>query len=163
LVGGYWSRFIVFVPSAITLVSFFRDGGRSSTVVGHSPLGALSVVALLLAALVQVTAGLMSDDEVLATGPLVGKVPPDWVTVATFFHTEVGKLILIGLVILHVGAIGFYRFKKSENLVLPMLVGDKDLPDAHISSRDDAMTRLGALATLGVCALLVAGLLRWAQ
>jgi cytochrome b len=162
-VGGYWSRFIVFVPSANTLVSFFRDGGRGSTVVGHSPLGALSVVALLLAALVQVTAGLMSDDEVLATGPLVGKVPPDWVTVATFFHTEVGKLILIGLVILHVGAIGFYRFKKSENLVLPMLVGDKDLPDAHISSRDNAMTRLGALATLGVCALLVAGLLRWAQ
>jgi cytochrome b len=163
VIGGYWSRFTSFVPSPGNLIAYLKSGDKNSTAIGHNPLGALSVLGLLSAALLQVSAGLMSDDEILATGPLVSKVPPDWVSVATFFHTEVGKLLLIGLVALHVAAIAWYRFKKNENLVRPMVLGDKELPGVHVSSRDDAGSRLGALIIFLACALLVAGLLRWTQ
>jgi cytochrome b len=163
VVGGYWSRFTSFVPSPSTLIAYLKSGGKDTTSIGHNPLGSLSVLGLLGAALVQVSAGLMSDDEILATGPLVSKVPPDWVAVATFFHTEVGKLLLIGLVALHVAAIAWYRFKKNENLVRPMLVGDKEVSGTHASSRDDGASRLGALVIFIACGLLVAGILRWAQ
>jgi cytochrome b len=131
--------------------------------VGHNPLGALSVLGLLLAALLQVCAGLMSDDEVFASGPLVGKVPPDWVPWASFFHTEVGKWVLIGLVTLHVAAIVWYRFKKGEHLVRPMLLGDKELAGKHVGSRDDLRSRVGALIVLALCGTAVAALVRWAQ
>lgn len=162
-VGGYWSRFGVFVPSPSRLLAYLKSGGKSEASVGHNPLGALSVLGLLTMALIQVGAGLMSDDEIFSTGPLVSKVPPEWVSVATFFHTEVGKLVVIALVALHIAAIAWYRFKKHENLVRPMLIGDKELTTDAVHSRDDAATRLGALVAMAICAMAVAGLLRWAQ
>ena len=162
-VGGYWSRFVVFVPTPNRLISYLKSGDTAIVSVGHNPLGALSVLGLMLAALLQAGAGLMSDDEVFASGPLVGKVPSDWVPLASFFHTEVGKWILICLVTLHVVAIVWYRIKKSEDLVGPMLQGDKDVVGKHIGSRDDWRSRAGALVVLALCGTAVAALVRWAQ
>ena len=162
--GGYWSRFSSFVPSPARLLAYVRGNSEADAQsVGHNPLGALSVLGLLAALLVQVSAGLMSDDEILAAGPFAAKAPPDWVTWATFFHTEVGKLVLIGLVALHVLAIAWYRFKKNENLVKPMLTGDKELSHSPSPSRDDGGSRLFALVVLLACGLAVALLLRMAQ
>lgn len=163
VVGGYWSRFGVFVPSPSTLIGHLKTGGKGVVNVGHNPLGAMSVLGLLVVALLQVTAGLMSDDEIFSAGPLVTKVPPAWVPVATFFHTEVGQLVLIGLVALHLAAIAWYRVKKKEDLIGPMLRGDKELPGVHTNSRDDMGSRLGAMAIFVMCGVAVAGLLRWAQ
>jgi hypothetical protein len=61
-----------------------------------------------------------------------------------------------------VGAILWSRFRKGQNLVQPMLLGDKELDGAFPSSRDTAGTRLTALVILVLCALAVAALLRWA-
>lgn len=162
-VGGYWSRFVVFVPSPSRLFAYLRSGDKTIVSVGHNPLGALSVLGLMLTALLQVGAGLMSDDEVFASGPLVGKVPSGWVPWASFFHTEVGKWILICLVMLHVAAIFWYRIKKTEDLVGPMLLGDKEIAGEHIVSRDDWRSRVGALMVLALCGTAVAALVRWAQ
>lgn len=162
-VGGYWSRFIVFVPSPRHLIEYLKSGDKAIVSIGHNPLGALSVLGLILAALLQVGAGLMSDDEVFASGPLVGKVPSDWVPWASFFHTEVGRWVLIGLVILHVAAIVWYRFKKAEDLIGPMLLGDKELVGKHIESRDDLRSRVGALIVLALCGTAVAAMVLWAQ
>ena len=114
-------------------------------------------------ALAQVSAGLMSDDEIMAAGPLVAKVPAEWVSLASFLHTEVIKVVLIVLVLLHIGAILWYRFKKDDNLVKPMITGDKVLALEVPPSRDDARSRLLALVVLAVCAGAVGLLLRWAQ
>ncbi|MDE2419243.1 MAG: cytochrome b/b6 domain-containing protein [Burkholderiales bacterium] len=161
-IGGYWSRFRNFVVSPGTLVAYLRGARKPEHAVGHNPLGSLSVLALLLIPLAQVTAGLMSDDEIATAGPLVSKVPGAWVSLATFMHTEVIKIVLIVLVLLHVGAVLWYRFRKNQNLVRPMLLGDKELDGEFQSSRDTAGTRLIALVILALCALAVAALLRWA-
>lgn len=161
--GGYWSRFRAFVPTPGRLFDYLRTGNKGTQSVGHNPLGALSVLAILLVALVQVFAGLMSDDEVFAVGPLVGKVPAEWVPWTTFYHGEIGKLLVIGLVVLHVAAIAWYRFKKNQKLVTPMITGDKEMVGHHNPSRDDAVTRFFALGVLVLCGLAVAAMLRWAQ
>lgn len=161
--GGYWSRFVVFVPSPRRLIAHLKSDDKTTVSVGHNPLGALSVLGLMLAALFQVGAGLISDDEVFASGPLVGKVPSDWVPLASFFHTEIVKWVLIGLVLLHIAAIVWYRIKKTEDLIGPMLLGDKELAGKHIGSRDDLRSRVGALIVLALCATSVAALVRWAQ
>jgi cytochrome b len=162
IVGGYWSRFSTFLVSPLSILRYLRGQHTLTDNVGHNPLGALSVMALLFFTLAQATAGLMSDDEIAATGPLVSKIPGAWVAVATFLHTEVTKFILIALVVLHVSAVLWYRFKKNTDLVGPMLSGDKTLDADVPSSSDTAKTRLLALAVLVVCALAVAALLRWA-
>lgn len=160
--GGYWSRFSSFVTGPGGVLRYVRDPASNNRL-GHNPLGSLSVMALLFFMLLQVAAGLMSDDEVFSSGPLVAKVPAAWVQKATFFHTEVGKVVLIVLALLHVAAILWYRFKKNENLVSAMVSGDKEVAQAATASRDDGPTRALAAALLLLCGLAVAALLWWAQ
>lgn len=162
IVGGHWSRFSSFVPSPATLLAYLKGERSPLQSVGHNPLGALSVLALLAMALVQISAGLMSDDEIATAGPLVSKVSGQMVSLATWMHTGLSKVLLIVLVILHVGAIAWYKVKKGEDLVRPMVTGDKSLALDVEASRDTAGTRIFALAVLAVCASLVGLLLRWA-
>ena len=159
--GGYWSRFSSFVRRPSHVVAYIR-GRKSSSSVGHNPLGALSVLALLGLLLVQAGAGLISDDEVLVSGPLVAKVPNAWVTAATTFHTTVGKFGVLALVALHIGAIVWYRLRKNEDLVTPMWTGDKDVLEPVAASLDSAARRWTALAIAGMCGLGVWALLAWA-
>lgn len=162
-VGGYWSRFGSFLAAPTKLLAYLRGTSGGTVSVGHTPLGGYSVLALLLAGLAQVTTGLMSDDEILAAGPLVAKVPPEWVSMASFLHTEVFKLVLVLLVVVHLVAIAWYRWKRQENLTRAMLWGDKHLVVSAPSSEDSAGARLRAVVVLLACAACVGGLLAWAQ
>ena len=69
--------------------------------------------------------------------------------------------MILGLVVLHIAAIAFYRIKKGDNLVRPMLLGDKLTTATMPNARDDLVSRLLALLVLGLCALAVFALLTW--
>ena len=161
-VGGHWSRFgsFLFAPSA--LIAYVRGKSRPEHRVGHTPLGALSVFALLLVLMAQVATGLMSDDEIAFFGPLVRFVSGDTVAAATSYHKNIGKFIVIALVVLHVAAILFYKWVKKDGLVRPMVRGDKQLAAGLVvpQTRDSLASRLLALGVLTVCAGAVAWLVR---
>jgi cytochrome b len=158
VVGGHWSRFGNFLYGPASIVAYLRGQSRPEHHVGHNPLGMFSVLAMLLILLAQVGSGLFADDEIAFTGPLAGLVSGDWVGQATSYHKKVGKLILIALVALHLGAIAFYKLVKKQNLVRPMIVGDKAVQTAVPESRDNARTRLLALVLLLLCAAAVYGI-----
>ena len=73
---------------------------------------------------------------------------------ATWYHSDVGQYLLIGLVVLHVLAIGFYALVRRRNLVRPMLHGDKLLDRPVAASRDDMATRGGAALVATLSAVL---------
>ncbi len=156
VVGGHWSRFASFVYSPATVFRYVKGYRQPEHAIGHNPMGAASVFALLGFLLIQVANGLISDDEIAATGPFVKFASNAAVSIATFYHKDIGKLILIGLVVLHVGTILFYLFKRGENLVRPMILGDKMSKLVAQSSRDDARSRTLAAAVFLGCAVLVA-------
>jgi cytochrome b len=119
LFGSSTARFAAFVrgPAAV------RDdlSGRW-TGIGHSPLGALSVIALLAAVAVQVGLGLVSQDkDGIYMGPLARLVSSDASDQARDIH-ELWFNVVLGLIVLHVAAIAFYRLRGRE-LTLPMLTG----------------------------------------
>jgi cytochrome b len=158
-VGGRWSRFASFLYSPTRLWRYLRGGGEDD--VGHSPLGALSVFALLAVLLLQVGSGLVSDDEIAFAGPLTRFVPGSVVGQATWYHKDVGQYLLYALVGLHLLAILFYVLVRKRTLVRPMLGGDKQLPRPASPSRDDMASRAGAavvLALSGALAWWVSGL-----
>lgn len=160
--GGYWSRFSTFSYRPTTVLAYLRGRSDPRHSVGHNPLGALSVFALLVFLVMQVGSGLFSDDEIAAMGPLSKFASGALVSKLTFYHKEVGKLVLLLLVALHIGAILFYLFKRRENLIRPMLTGDKWDPADLPSSRDDRRTRTMALVLAVLCSALVWALLRFA-
>lgn len=159
LVGGHWSRFSSFLFAPSTVWRYLRGHSLPEHNVGHSPLGALSVWALLFILLAQVGSGLFSDDEIAFFGPLVSLVSSDVVGQATSYHKNIGKFLVLGLVVLHLAAILFYKLVKKVSLVQPMVLGDKQLPHtwtaAIPSAQDTWRTRLLALVVLGICAAVV--------
>lgn len=161
-VGGHWSRFANFIYAPSSVLAYLRGRARPEHRVGHTPLGALSVFALLVILLAQVTTGLMSDDEIAFFGPLVRFVSGDTVAMATSYHKNVGKFIVIALVVLHVAAIVFYKWVKKDNLVRPMVVGDKQMAAGLPvpSARDSAASRVLALMVLALCGGAVAWLVQ---
>ena len=150
LVGGRWSRFGAFIYAPQSILDYIRGSGKPEHSVGHSPLGALSVFALLMFLAAQVSTGLMSDDEVAFSGPLTHLVSNATVELATFYHAAVGKWVILGLVLLHIGAVIFYQ-RRQHKLINAMLHGDKTLALAAPSSRDDVLSRTAALLIFTLC------------
>jgi cytochrome b len=154
VVGGRWSRFANFIYSPRSIVNYVRGKGKAEHSVGHTPTGAGSVFALLVVLLLQVGSGLVSDDEISNAGPLTRFVSTATVNLATNYHKNIGKWIILALVVLHIAAIVFY-LRRKQNLIKPMLHGDKQLAAGMPASRDDAASRVSALAIFGICAAFV--------
>jgi cytochrome b len=157
VVGGHWSRFVNFIPNPSAVKDYIHAlrAKQPTHHVGHNPLGALSVVLMLLLLFLQVFTGFMSDDEIATSGPWVAMVPNNWVSLATQYHADFGKILLIILVVLHVATVLFYKFVKQNDLITPMLNGNKPLPSDTPPSRDTATSRLFALGVLMACAYVV--------
>ena len=109
---------------------------------------------MLVVLLAQVGSGLISDDEIASAGPLTRFVSNAVVSQATFYHKNIGKWLLLALVVLHIAAIVYYLVKKHK-LVQAMLHGDKELISPVPASRDDAASRAGAALVFALCVGLV--------
>ncbi len=162
LIGGRWSRFASFIYSPLTILRYLRGRARPGELldVGHNPLGSLSVFALLAFLAVQVSTGLVADDEIATVGPLNRFVSSATALLATGWHKTWGQWIVLTLVATHIGAIAFYVVVKKHTLVRPMIGGDKLLAPSTPASIDNLRTRLLALVVALVSAGLVAILMR---
>lgn len=160
LVGGHWSRFVRFIYGPSACLAYLRGRAPAAHQAGHSPLGALSVWAMLLVLSAQVGSGLMTDDEIAFFGPLVPLVGGEWVALATRWHKNIGQWLVLGLVTLHLAALLTYRLKGHPPLVRPMITGDKWLEVPVPASRDDARSRALAAFLLLASALVVVWVFR---
>jgi cytochrome b len=153
VLGGRWSRFGSFVYAPRTVVRYLRREHRPDDhfEVGHNPLGAFSVFAMLGVLLIQVATGLVADDEIATVGPLNRFLATETGLAATGWHKGWGQWLVIGLVVLHVGAIVVYRLR-GIGLVSAMWRGDKLLPAAVPPSADSVRERLLALVLIALCA-----------
>ncbi|MFM8899529.1 MAG: cytochrome b/b6 domain-containing protein [Burkholderiales bacterium] len=160
VVGGRWSRFVSFIYSPQTVLRYLKGERPAQSLwdVGHNPLGAFSVFGLLAILLAQVATGLVADDEIANTGPLIRFVSGSVSSLATSWHRNWGQWIILALVALHVLAIAVYYFKKKQNLVSPMLHGDKVLSAEVPASNDSWRKRLLAVLLFALCAYGVAWL-----
>jgi cytochrome b len=157
VVGGHWSRFVNFIPRPAELKAYLLAirHKQSTLHAGHNPLGALSIVFMLLLLFAQVFTGFMSDDEIATAGPWVALVPNSWVALATQYHGVFGKIFLIVLIVVHVATVLYYKRVKNSDLITPMLNGNKELPSDTPQSRDTVTSRLFALGLLIACAYVV--------
>ncbi len=162
VVGGHWSRFATFVRGPGTVLRYLRGQARPDEHldVGHNPLGAGSVIALLTILAVQVSTGLIADDEIASVGPLNRFVDTATGLAATAWHKTGGQWIIVGLVVLHIAAIVFYKVRHDKDLVGPMLRGDKQLAEDAPASADDTRARVKAVAIAAVVAAAVAGVVK---
>lgn len=157
LVGGYWSRWLQLPLSPRKVWAYLHGRSEQHDLIGHNPLGSWSVLTMVLILGLQVSTGLVSDDEIANAGPLTSLVSETWVSLATFWHKAWGKWIIIALVIVHVMAVLWHQYRHRQALLQAMLHGDKILKFNPRSSLDTPATRFSAL----IIALASFVLVRW--
>jgi cytochrome b len=119
-VGSSTARWTGFIRGPRAVLGFLRGRWRG---IGHSPLGALSVIAMFAAVAVQVGLGLISQDEDgIYAGPLSGLVSSDTSDAARDIH-ELWFNVVLALIVLHVAAILYYRLFRGRKLTKPMITG----------------------------------------
>lgn len=152
-IGSTHARFIRFVRGPAAIAGYLRGGWSG---VGHNPLGALSVLAMLGLLLCQALGGLFANDDIAFNGPYFAAISKDLSDWITAWHKR-GSWLILAMVGLHVGAILFYSHVRKEALIAPMLTGAKDVPE-HLAGE---MARGGGVLALSV-ALALAFAACWA-
>ena len=123
LFGSSTARFASFVRGPKAVLGYLQGTWRG---IGHNPLGALSVIALLALVSLQVGLGLFaSDEDGIMQGPLAPRVSIDTGDWAREWHETLFNVLLV-LIALHVAAIFFYKFR-GKSLLKPMITGRGDV------------------------------------
>lgn len=150
-VGSSTARFASFVRGPRGIGDYLRGKWIG---IGHTPLGALSVLALFGAVAIQAALGLISEDEDgIYTGPLSSLVSIDTSDQARGLH-ELWFNIVLGLILLHLAAIVFYRLR-GRGLTKPMITGR-----AAVDPGAEPM-RPGRWWVALICLMLSIGIVRW--
>ncbi|MDF1793359.1 MAG: cytochrome b/b6 domain-containing protein [Thalassobaculaceae bacterium] len=152
IVGGEFARFSSFVRGPGAVLTYLRAtfAGRHPEYAGHNPLGALSVLALLLAVGTQATLGLFANDDILYEGPLYHLVGYDLSGTLTGLHHQMFN-ILLAVVIVHVVAVIGYMLLLRDDLILPMITGVKRMAPGAVPGRIRRTPWWVGLAILAVC------------
>lgn len=118
-IGSTYARFTQFVRGPAAIRAYLAGTWQG---LGHNPVGALSVLALLGTLSLQAATGLFSNDDIAFEGYLYPLVGSELSGRITGIHRLLEKLLLL-LVAAHIGAILFYAHVKKHNLVKPMITG----------------------------------------
>ena len=119
--GSSTASFANFVRGPRAVRAYLRDdsGWR---IAGHTPLGGLSVIAMLGAVAIQLGLGLISTDpDGLYEGPLARLVSLDVTDTARDIH-EYWFYVVLALIVMHLGAIIYYKLR-GKKLVKGMITG----------------------------------------
>lgn len=161
-IGPRNARFASFPPdppgALRQLVGRNRPPGASAP--GHSPLGALSVYAMLLSLAFQAGTGLFANDAIMWDGPLrntVSNATSDWLT---SLH-QANRFVLLALIAMHLLAIAFYQLVGGKPLVRAMITGDAPRAPGGNPQQADAADGLRERA-LALALLAASGGIVWA-
>jgi cytochrome b len=126
VVGTRHARFRNFVRGPVHTARYAVGWLRGETHyhVGHNPLGAWMVIALLTALFVQAASGLFGNDEIFNVGPLYGFVTDETSLTLTSLHRHLFYWLLAAAIV-HVLAVIAHRLFKNESLVAAMFTGKK--------------------------------------
>ena len=154
-IGPEHALFRSFVRGPATIFAQIR--GKTTTVVGHAPVGAIAIIFVIVLFTLQSVLGLFTTDEIASDGPLVKHVSSDFVSFATKWH-QLTEWALIALVVSHIGAVIVHRVVHRHDLITPMLTGDQLVSDdvKVVPSRDDWAIRARAIVVIALAGLLMA-------
>ena len=125
-VGSTYARFVNFLRGPTQIRAYLRGEWDA---LGHNPIGALSVLALLTLLAGEAVTGLFANDDISYQGYLYSLVGADLSGQITGLH-KLFEPALIVLVTLHLAAIAFYMRVKKRNLVKPMITGWQEVTES---------------------------------
>jgi cytochrome b len=153
IVGSSTARLGALFHRPSRILAYVRDSAAWKAI-GHSPIGAVSVMAMLIVLKVQIATGLINaDDDGLVNGSLSHLVSIETSDFAHEVHESLFN-VLLALIALHVAAIAYYGWR-GRNLIGPMVSGRGALPEGAEPMRP------GKWWMALLCLLLAIAITRW--
>ena len=121
---------------------------------GHNPLGAVGIIALLLSVTVQFSSGLFVSDDIFVDGPLHHLVSDETSGLLRQVHA-VNKWLLLALIAMHLIAITVHEWRLGHRLLLPMLSGKKKVAPEVEADQHQFGRALICLGVAGIAAYLI--------
>ena len=122
--GSSTSRFSTFVRGPAKAMAYGRAvrAGTNIKFLGHNPLGAWMIVAMLTALVVQASLGLFAiDDNDMVGGPLIRLVSTATRKQMTGLHGWNFFYVLLTLIAVHIAAALFHHFIRKDGVLRRML------------------------------------------
>ena len=133
-IGPNYARFASFVRGPRVTFGYFADLIRFSSkrYLGHSPAGAVMIIALLVMVAVTAVTGMASLAATRGEGPLAGVITKveratteeDQELLIEETHETAANVTMV-LVLLHIAGVALASFAHRENLVAAMITGRK--------------------------------------
>ena len=154
LLGPTYARFASFAyrPAAVFIHLQDLRRGRYHRHLGHNPLGAMMVFALLAVLAAIGLTGMMTLGGMLKQGPLRAFLPYATGKQALDLHNLL-SILLLAMIGAHIAGVAFESWRSRENLVTSMLTGDKPgHPAAEVAPHARAHPRAALASLLAVLA-----------
>lgn len=152
------ARFTSFLRGPGAALRYARRllAGAPERYLGHNPLGALMIVALLAVLTLQASLGLFAtDDSDLTGGPLHRLVSEELNDRAAGWHNLIFHFGLLPLIALHIAANVLYGLAKREPLIRAMITGRKPAGDYADAGAAHALSRPWLTAAVILVAAIV--------
>jgi cytochrome b len=151
--GSSTARFRQFVRGPRSIFAFLR--GNVPAPLGHNPLGAISVLALLALLVTQIVLGLFSvDTDGIESGPLSTYVSFETGRAFARWHGTIFNTLLI-FIALHLLAVLFYVVGRKQNILKPMFTGSKVVAEQQSGLKPAGVVTL-------IVGIVLAAALAWA-
>ena len=121
---------------------------------GHSPIGGWASLALIALVGIQATSGLFISDDIFNSGPYNSVVGKDLASTLGWLHHTNFDILLIA-VSAHVLVMAWYRLRKNQDLVLPMITGFKSMSSEHEIPGQKSLLAFFITLTVGILVFLM--------
>ncbi|PCI86494.1 MAG: cytochrome B [Hyphomicrobiales bacterium] len=155
LFGSETARFKNFVKGPLAIVDYLKSLKNTPEHIasyGHSPIAAVSIMAMLFILIAQVFSGLFYyDEEIFLEGPLARYGSDFLLDNASYYHPIGANLVML-IIAVHLLAIAIYYIFFKQNLITPMIVGwrksaeKKTLKVKHIGAFLCILSAFGVVA-----------------
>jgi cytochrome b len=124
--GTRYAKFSSFIAGPKTIINYLRTltSKQKLYTTGHNPLGGLLLPAVLILVGLQATSGLFTSDDIVSAGPYSDSASSTIQSWMQWLHHTIFD-VLIGLIVIHLLAISWYRWGLKHDLITPMLTGYK--------------------------------------
>lgn len=120
--GSHTARFTQFLQPPSKVLGYLRRTEKTPLSPGHNPLGGYSVLLMLILISIQITTGLLCDDEIMLSGPLSQFFSQTTISISNQIHAINAKVLIV-VIGVHTVAIFWYRVVKKLDLITPMITG----------------------------------------
>ena len=125
-IGTKYAKFNSFIAGPKAMLSYLRSLTSKQKIftTGHNPLGGLMLPAVLILVGLQAISGLFTSDDIVTAGPYYEGANNATQKLMQWLHHNIFD-VLIGLIVIHLLAIAWYRWALKHDLITPMLTGQK--------------------------------------